>query len=159
MLTVEQYVCELNGYLRAVSDLNDQVGFRHGYFAECQIRNEDPVAIIRSKFGDSAAENLTESNLRSEGHLIRSFALPNAAGAEQMDAASRMPGLSETIKWRVQEYLEFEDYCDDKIEGRWITHFLERGFSHQAIVIATTRHLVWAVFSTKDEKHVLGSKR
>ncbi|PTQ68185.1 hypothetical protein [Pseudomonas sp. GV071] len=155
MVTVEKYVNEMNGYLRAVSDLNDQVGFRHGYFADYAIGSTDTIGVIRYKLGDAAADNLVESNLRSEGALIRSFALRNAAGAEQMDAASRRPGLSETILWRVQEYLSFEDYCGEEIDGRWITHFVERGFSHQAIVIATTRYVVWAVFSTKDERHLL----
>ena len=102
MTSISKYIVELNGYLSAISDLNDQVGHRHGYYSSYKkIGESDPVAYIRAKFGEQAFVNLQESDLRKENSLIKSYALCNAANADLLDAETRRPGLTETITWRV----------------------------------------------------------
>jgi len=152
MASTRKYIAELNGYLNAISDLNDQVGFRHGYFAGIKkIGALDPVDRIESMFGAEAVENLRSSNRRDECNLIKSYALCNAAGADQMDSKARKPSLTETIVWRIQQYLNLDDYCNETIHHRWISSFSERGFSCRSTFLSTASHLVWVVFSTRHD--------
>ncbi|WP_153020669.1 hypothetical protein [Pseudomonas sp. BMS12] len=153
MTSINRYTAELNGYLNAISDFNDQVGYRHDYFAgHKKLLTDDPAAYIRKKFGEQAFCNLKESNLRQEANLIKSYALCNVENAELLDSKTRQPKLTETIVWRIQEYLSFYSYRSEQIKTRWISKFSDRGFSCESIFIATSNYLVWVVFSKRHDE-------
>lgn len=153
MTSIRKYISELNGYLRAISDLNDQVGFRHGYYASYKpIIGADIFNFIETKFGQEAIANLEKSDLRNENKIIAHYALCNAQGARSLNTNDRNPRLIETIVWRIQDYLSFNDYFGEKITERWTTKFRMNSNSYEAIFISTNKHFIWIVFATRKEE-------
>ena len=153
MSSIRKHISELNGYLRAISDLNDQVGFRHGYYASYKLITEVNVFdFIDTKFGQEALANLEKSDLRRESKIIAHYALCNAEGARFLDANNRNPKFTEAIVWRIQDYLSFDDYFGEKITGRWATKFWINNNNCEAIFISTTKYFIWVIFATRKKE-------
>ena len=154
-MSIEQHISELHGYLRAVADCNDQFGFRHSYSAGCAaLEGGEPLDLIKSRFGLQAEQSLTPSDSGSERRLIQSHSPAKVLGAKQLDA--RLPALTETITWRIQEHLALEDYCDQPIKNRWMASYIQNDFTCRTIFIVTQDYLVWLTFATRDEQNLMG---
>lgn len=115
-------VSQLDGYLQAVRDLNDDhSGNRYWFWANMvDIKNENVNDVIKRYLKDKTV-TLKEIGLREELTIITSYIHDN-----YMQGTSTPDNQSENyIKhlhgWRIQEYmLMASGYDESKITGRWV---------------------------------------
>jgi len=108
----------LNGYLTAISHLNDNVGFRHGFFAELIPTNsEDSGATIKGYLNDPDFKQ-RKIGLREEQKIIEKYVMHNFLFGQEGIDSKNISFIKEQFTWHIQEYLSFIE-IDTPEMGKW----------------------------------------
>jgi hypothetical protein len=138
-------VSELNGFLNALRLLNDEVGFRHGFFADLvRLGSNTPQDVVRRYF-KSPALPIEEVDSRQAGAVVERFIFNNYSPDEGKEG--RMPGISEQLIYYFHYYLELAA-LNRSIRGRWTARL---GDGEAAVITQIDDYLVLVVLSIRKE--------
>ena len=102
---IEYWVAVLNGYLSAISHINDAVGYRHGYFADLiYLEGLDPKQAI-GQYLKQKSPALEEIDLRKEKALIEEYVFHNFLLGKEYEVSEETNFILEQFRWHIQEYI------------------------------------------------------
>lgn len=118
-ISVKKYITELRGYLAALSHLNDQIGYRHGFSADLvSLNGRDAISVAKEYLEDSAAE-FAELSLREETEIITKYIFNNFNLGAKMHDVEKLNFIKEQFVWHIQDYFTLVE-LDVKLSGRWV---------------------------------------
>ncbi|WIO73503.1 hypothetical protein QP938_09345 [Porticoccaceae bacterium LTM1] len=102
---IEYWVAELNGYMSAVSHVNDAVGFRHGFWADLiYLEGVEPLQAIRN-YIDDPNPKINEIDSQVETQQIREFVFHNFLLGKEFQESEETNFILNQFIWHIQDYI------------------------------------------------------
>jgi len=142
-------VAELNGYLQAVRDMNDDhSGRRYWFWADMIHLKNDNVSKVINRYLKTSNVVIKEIDLKEELEIIEAHILDNYlqgtsdANNEKQCYVMRLHG------WRIQEYIALMANYEEKNISRWATEVITEQNKLTTIFIKIKRNLIVMRFLT-----------
>ena len=114
-ITMEKHISELNGYLSAVSHLNDQQGYRHGFSADLiKTKSKSPTEAI-GEYLKNESPKLEEMHIREEREIIEYYTFNNFLFNECNPSKKTLSFIREKIRWHIQEYFTIVEQSETEL--------------------------------------------
>ena len=133
---IKDIMNKLDGYLCAMSDLNDvQEGMRHSFSAETiEHENDDVYKSIRDYLEDENAQ-IREIDLNEELYIIERYILNNYLFGTSDPKSKEQSYIKNLHGWRIQEYVTLaSDYYEEE-ERRWVVEHDDENLKASSIFI------------------------
>ncbi|MFL1485099.1 hypothetical protein [Marinobacter sp. LN3S78] len=143
--SIEYWVAELNGYLSAVSHLNDAVGYRHGFYSDLiYLGDLCPLAAINQYVGKSC-DDIVEIDLKVEAQQIEKYVLNNFSRGNGVAEDQRTNFVLEQFRWHIQEYVSLAaGYGPEK--NRWLLREESERSSKSSLFVQIDGYILVMVF-------------
>ena len=150
-ISLEKYISELNGYLSAVSHLNDAIGFRHGFYADIIYLDNRSIHDAVEEYTNITQIELKELNLRDELRIIKKYIFNNFMLGETLSDSKNISFIKEQLGWHIQDYVDIGTQTL-KVEKRLTFTQTEEAGETTFIFIKVGNNLIVICFRVKREK-------
>ncbi len=152
----DRYVAELNGYLLAISHLNDEVGWRHGFSAKCvELLGRNSLSVAKELVGDSNV-TLEATDARGELSIIKRNVFRNFMFGNVVEDGVGF--IKEQIVWHIQDYVSLVVGDEINDSKRWFCSVLSGEALEEFVFVENNDRLLMLVFRNKKEADKKGTE-
>ena len=135
-------VSQLDGYLQAVRDMNDDhSGKRYFFWADLLSFNKENTATIIKKYLKCKCVKINEIGLKEELEIIESYILDNYLQGASSPDNKEQNYIKKLHGWRIQEIISLAtDY--EKADGRWAAEIDHENGKRTSVFIKIKQKLI-----------------